>query len=105
MMKVMDLCAPARLYLAISVIAMVVMLIQNLNGDNVYCLGSVTCDVPSVTLIFIIKAMYVLFWAWILNLICKSGNPMVSWLLVLFPFILFFVLILLLLMTLPSGQV
>lgn len=101
----MDLCAPARLYLAISVIAMVVMLIQNLNGDNVYCLGSVTCDVPSVTLIFIIKAMYVLFWTWILNLICKSGNPMVSWLLVLFPFILFFVLILLLLMTLPSGQV
>lgn len=100
-----DLCVPARLYLVISLIAIGVMLIQNLSGDNVYCLGSVTCDVPSVTLIFIIKILYVIFWTWVLNLICKSGNPTVSWLLVLFPFVLFFVLILLLLMSLPMGQV
>ena len=95
------LCPPARLYFVISVIAMIAMLFTNVGGENVYCLGSLECSVPSVTLIFIIKFLYVAFWTWILNLICKSGNSTISWLLVLFPFILFFILILMMVMALP----
>ena len=98
-----SLCSPARLYLSISVIAMVIMLFQNVGSENVYCLGSVSCNVPSVTIIFIIKLLYVLFWTWILNLICKSGNTSISWFLVLFPLILFFILILLMIMSLPPA--
>jgi len=51
------------------------------------------CDVADVTMIFIIKIVYVIFWTWVLNLICQQGYTPVSWLLVLLPFILFFVLL------------
>jgi hypothetical protein len=94
-----NLCAPAGLYLILSLIALVIMVFQNIGSENIYCLGSYTCDVSSVSLIFIIKILYVLFWTWVLNLICKAGFPSVSWLLVLFPFILFFILIITLLFT------
>jgi hypothetical protein len=41
---------------------------------------------------FIVKLIYILFWSWVLNLICKDGHTGISWLLVLFPFILLFVM-------------
>ena len=87
------LCTPAFLYLVISLIAIFVMALQNYTNEKVYCLGYYSCNVPSVYLIFVIKIIYVIFWTWILNLICRSGLPIVSWLLVLFPLILFFLLI------------
>uniref|UniRef100_A0A6C0H1M6 Uncharacterized protein n=1 Tax=viral metagenome TaxID=1070528 RepID=A0A6C0H1M6_9ZZZZ len=87
------LCTPAYVYLVISIIAMIVMLFQNVGNTNIYCLGAYECDVPSVTMIFIIKLLYVLFWTWILNLMCRSGASSVAWFLVLFPFVLMFVLI------------
>ena len=34
--------------------------------------------------------MCILFWTWVLNIICKAGYKWVSWLLVLLPFILIF---------------
>lgn len=90
-----NLCTPASIYLVISLIAILIMAVQNyLNGStNVYCLGSYSCVVSSTVLIFVIKLIYVVFWTWILNLICRAGAPALSWLLVLFPFLLFFVLL------------
>lgn len=87
------LCTPAYVYLVISSIALIIMIIQNFGNTNIYCIGSYTCDVSSTAIIFIIKALYILLWTWILNLICKYGSPSISWFLVLLPFILFFVLI------------
>jgi hypothetical protein len=94
-----NLCAPAGVYLILSLIALVIMVFQNIGSENIFCLGTYTCDVSSVSLIFVIKILYVLFWTWVLNLICKAGFPSVSWFLVLFPFILFFILIVTLLFT------
>lgn len=91
-----NLCRPAHLYLAVSVITLAVMYYQNMNNTDVYCLGAYNCDVSnvaSVSMIFIIKFIYILFWTWILNLICKSGSSHIAWLLVLLPVILFFVMI------------
>lgn len=85
------LCTPAYVYLVISVIALVVMLLQNFGSRSVYCLGSYSCDVQSVTVIFIIKILYVLLWTWILNLICGAGAEPFAWFLVLLPFILLFI--------------
>jgi hypothetical protein len=93
------LCAPATVYLCVSLSALAVMYYQNMNNVDVYCLGAYNCDVSNVSMIFIIKFIYILFWTWILNLICNSGSPGISWLLVLLPFILFFVLIGLLLLS------
>lgn len=90
------LCTPALVYIIISFIAILIMFFQNFGNRNVYCLGNFNCDVSNVSTIFIIKILYVLFWTWILSLICESGYKNVAWLLVLFPFILFFILIALL---------
>jgi hypothetical protein len=88
-----NLCTPALLYLAISALALVVMGFQNMGSESVYCLGSYTCDVSSTTLIFIIKIVYIIFWTWLLNIVCKSGFTGFAWFLVLFPFIILFILI------------
>jgi hypothetical protein len=87
------LCTPAYVYLVISVIALVVMIFQNMGSRSLYCLGMYECDTENVTLIFLVKIIYVIFWTWILNLICKQGYTAVSWFLVLLPFLLFFILL------------
>ena len=91
-----NLCTPAVIYLAISMLLLGVMYIQNRNNINVYCLGAYECDVTNVTAIFLVKFVYILFWTWILNLICKSGSPSIAWLLLLLPIILSFLLVALL---------
>lgn len=88
-----NLCTPAYVYLTISLITIFVISMQNAGNVDKYCLGHLSCNVPSTTLIFLIKILYVLFWTWVLNLICDSGLPMLSWFLVLFPLVLSFVLI------------
>lgn len=88
-----NICNPAMLYLILSMFALFIMAVQNFQGDSTYCLGSYSCNVSSVSLIFLIKFIYIIFWTWLLNIICKSGFPIVSWILVLLPFILLFIMI------------
>lgn len=86
-------CGPAKLYFVLSSIAIVVMAFQNIGNNDLYCVGSYVCNSNSVILLFAIKVIYILFWTWILNMLCDSGLEHISWLLVLLPFILFFVFI------------
>jgi hypothetical protein len=66
---------------------------QNFGNTDKYNLGIYSCIVPSCIIIFILKFGYILFWTWVLNLICKDGYSSISWFLILFPYILFFILI------------
>lgn len=88
-----NLCTPSYVYLVISSIALIVMLYQNIGNVDTYCLGSYTCNVSSTALIFIIKAVYILFWTWILNLMCKANATSIAWLVLLLPVIIMFVLL------------
>jgi hypothetical protein len=94
-----QLCTPALVYFVISMIGIAVAVVQNLGNDRQYTLGSFSCEVPSTILVFVVKVIYILFWTWILNLICKDGYTNISWFLVLFPLILLFVLLGLLLIS------
>jgi len=87
------LCTPAYVYLVISVIAIVALMFQNSGNVDVYCIGNYECPVPNTALIFFVKFLYVAFWTFVLDSICKAGHKQFSWFLVLFPFILFFVLL------------
>lgn len=87
------LCAPAKLYLVISVISLFLMWTQNVGSGSLYCVGNYSCDMPNKSVVFLIKVLYIAFWTWLLNLLCKSGVPVVSWILVLLPLVLMFVLI------------
>ena len=88
-----ELCTPAMIYFVISIIALIMVLFQNLGNSNSCNVGSFSCRVPNTALVFIVKLMYVLFWTYVLNLICKDGHTNLSWLLVLLPWILLFVMI------------
>lgn len=92
-----DMCAPAHAYLMLSTIAVTIIFFQNYYSgsfnNRTYCLGQYKCEIPSLTLLFLIKILYILFWTWVLNFICELGAPQISWILVLFPFVLFFILL------------
>ncbi len=89
--NIKELCTPASLYFVISIIALAMITLQNLGNQSIYTMGSFSCRVPSTAAVFIVELIYILFWTWILNLICKDGHTNISWLLVLLPFILLFV--------------
>ena len=87
------LCKPAYIYFILSFLTLAVLAIQNFGQNTVYCVGCLSCNVTSVVTIFLSKALYVVFWTWLLNKLCKMGFSSVSWFLVLFPFVLYFVII------------
>ena len=87
-----NLCSPAFLYLFISVFAFVIMAIQNYGNNDKFCLGAYDCNVPNTFIIFVFNAIYILFWTFILNTLCKAGYKEISWFLVLLPIILLFVI-------------
>ena len=80
-------------YLAISVVALVAIAYQNMGLSNMYCMGDLSCYVPSTAAVIFSEALYILFWTWILHLMCRTGYASISWFMVVFPLVLFFVLI------------
>jgi hypothetical protein len=91
--NVKKLCTPAYIYLVVSLISVFAMVIQNSGNTVTYCVGEYECNVPSTIMIFVVKFLYIGFWTFILNSVCKAGYEKVSWLLLLLPFLMFFVLI------------
>jgi hypothetical protein len=90
--KLSQLCTPSYVYFIISVLAIAISAIQNMGNSNKYTLGMFSCRVPSCIAVFIVKVIYILFWTWILNLMCKDGHSGIAWFLVLLPFIMLFVI-------------
>lgn len=88
-----QLCTPAYIYFILSVIMIVLTGIQNMGNKYRYSLGMFSCMVPSCIAVFVVKIVYILFWTWILNLMCKDGHSGIAWFLVLLPFILLFVVV------------
>lgn len=88
-----NLCSPSYVYFVVSMIALIVIGLQNMGNTNVYCVGAQSCDVTSTILIFVIKLFYILFWTWILNLMCSAGASGIAWFLVILPLLIFFILI------------
>ena len=87
-----QLCPPAQFYLVVSVISYSIILLQNIGNHSRFTLGTYSCNHSNPGLFLIGQAIYILLWTWLLNLICKV-NSGISWVIVLFPFILFFLLI------------
>ena len=94
-----NLCTPAFIYFTLSILGLLMVLLQNIGNQGIYSLGTFSVDVHNVALIFIMKFVYILFWTWILNLICRDGYSNVAWALVLLPFIL-----VLFIMIMPSSD-
>jgi hypothetical protein len=86
-----DMCTPATIYFVISLIALIILGLFNLSNPDILCIGDYSCNVGNNTVVFILNAIYIIFWTFILDLMCKNGYSDLSWLILLLPFILTFV--------------
>jgi hypothetical protein len=89
-----NVCTPASVYFVLSIITLIVMVMQNLGHPTSYCIGRFSCNVTDVSMLFLMKFVYILFWTWLLNIICREGFEGISWVLVILPYILMLVFIL-----------
>ena len=86
--KIKGLCSPAFIYFTMSMLLTFITIVNAIRTKKFKKFNALL-----ITLI-VIKIVYVVFWTWVLNLICKSGHQNISWMLVLFPFIIMFLLML-----------
>lgn len=91
--SIKQLCMPAAVYFVISMIGLILCIFQNLGHTNSFHFGNFSCRVPNTFLVLLVKFIYIIFWTYILNLICRDGHKGISWLLVLLPWLLLFVII------------
>ena len=88
--SLMSLCTPAFIYLTLSLVALIIILVQNTQGkDDEICLGKYNCNVTTKFGMLIMNIIYVIFWTFILDLLCKNGYSTLSWFILLFPIILY----------------
>jgi hypothetical protein len=91
--KLKQLCTPSYVYFIISFIGLVLSAIQNMGNNRKYSLGTFSCPVSNCLFVFAFKIVVILFWTWVLNLMCKDGHSEVAWFLVLLPFVIFFMIL------------
>jgi hypothetical protein len=98
--KINQLCTPAYLFFMISMVLLVIVAIQNMMEKNKtdYSMGRYRCRVPSCMLMFVLKVLYIIFWTWVLNLMCKDGHKDIAWFVFLLPYIIWFTMIAMMMM-------
>ena len=79
-----------RLLFIISLLGLIILGVSNLGNEDRLCIGNYSCNVGSNTVIFVLNAVYILFWTFLLDLMCKNGYKAISWFVLLLPFILSF---------------
>ena len=74
------LCLPAKVYLVLGLVSVFVSIISpSMFVDNSF-------------LMQLVHLVYIIFWTWILHLICNAGYKWISWVLVLAPFFAMFII-------------
>lgn len=90
------LCTPATIYFVISLLGLIILGVSNLGNENSLCIGDYSCSVQSTTVVFVLNAIYILFWTFVLDLMCKNGYSSLSWFILLLPFIVYFLILVML---------
>ena len=85
------MCKPATVYFILSVVTLIVMILSNIGNRRTFCMGEFECPVDNLFLIYLIKLGYILFTTIVLDSLCKNGYGSISWFLVFFPLLAYFV--------------
>ena len=94
-----NLCTPAQLYLIISFILMILSYFGlnaisqqfTLNQSNNSFLQSLNFTYQKdARTSYIIQAVFIVLWTWVLSYLCNKGFSNLSWFLVLLPWVLMF---------------
>ncbi|MAC41668.1 MAG: hypothetical protein CMJ05_07750 [Pelagibacterales bacterium] len=91
--QIKKMCTPAMIYFLISVFTLLVMIISNIGNQGSFCMGNYDCPIDNIYLIYIIKAIYLLFVTIVLDSLCKNGYTNISWFLLFLPIIFYFVVL------------
>lgn len=96
-----QLCTPAKIYLVLSIISVTSMFYQNYSDPKKYCVGMFKANTNCNNKVyFLIKLVYISFITYLLQMLCRKGYKTISWILVLLPFVLMFIGIGILMVTL-----
>ena len=91
LVKIYDaLCNPAKFYLIISGISLILITLQNIGARDKFTLGTYSVPHSNPMMLLLFNIVYIAVWTWMLNLVC-TVNPKISWVIVLFPVILLFI--------------
>ena len=90
LVNIKKLCTPAMIYFFISVSTLLMMIFSNIGNTTRFCMGEFECPVENVFLIYIVKLAYLLFVTIILDSLCKNGYTSISWFLIFFPILFYF---------------
>ena len=92
--SIKELCSPAAIYFIMAMLSYIIIVFQYMTSRrSSLLLGS---DKGETVIILLLKFIFILFWTWVLNLICKDGHKGIAWFLVLFPFIVIGIILLML---------
>ena len=85
-----NVCTPAKLYFIISLILLVISFYYDVtrNEKDKICLGKLSCKLESKPIFYVLNILFILLWAFILNLLCSFGWSKLSRFLFLFPYII-----------------
>jgi hypothetical protein len=91
-----NFCTPAKLYFIISLILLVISLYYDItrNDKDKICLGKLSCKLENKPVFYLLNVLFILLWAFVLNLLCRFGWSKLSWFLFLFPYIILGILFL-----------
>jgi len=91
-----NFCTPAKLYFILSLILLVISLYYDItrNDKDKICLGKLSCKLENKPVFYILNVLFILLWAFVLNLLCRFGWSKLSWFLFLFPYIILGILFL-----------
>jgi predicted permease len=90
------MCTPAVIYFFISLFSLLTMIGMNFSnhGSNTtLCVGNYDCPTDNLIMVYLVKAMYILFMTIVLDSLCKNGFSTISWLLVFFPLLMYFIIL------------
>jgi hypothetical protein len=76
-----SLCLPSKVYFVLAVVGVLLTVIF----PSIF--GNVSVFMQLLHLV------YIVFWTWVLQLICRAGYKFISWVLVLAPFVLMFIVV------------
>ena len=75
--NISSFCLPSKIYFVLAVLSIIISLI--VSTEN-FIMG-------------FLHLLFVIFWTWILNLICKNGFSIISWILVLVPILIYLIIV------------
>lgn len=85
-----ELCTPAFVYFIFGSIGLLHMIIKNLYiPSNEYRVGPIALPIMHKFPLFLIKVVVLVGWTYLLNFLCSKGYTTLSWVIFLWPIILF----------------